>query len=433
MMAVNAPPARVTQAPDWKPQQEDTMVIRRDEPRALVKEETAFAHALMNVRRSWAGGTEDMQPWGPADFDPNPLVIHDLNGEPLFYDFTARDEGRDIGRVRAAASRLVGSGVVAIEQGARRWDPDRAREMAQARAKEDYPGQSAKVKEFVCYCYPKIGVRVEIGGGKGERGGSVVYDVSDGSQVRTLGDDDLEGQTAYSFLDSLGPDEHAARRQRFEVEDEELEAARKLTPRLLDMDLGRGELEKAVAEFKLVSDYALFPFYSSRVIKFGPRCSPHDCFMLYAQQTNVYCAVATGQMILDFYRRYFDQDDIAAAMGTGAGGTSNTGQVTGYESLSHGCLNATYDTSALWSEAKAEIDANRPLKSGIPGHARACAGWKRQNFWIIGTQPKKWLQIYDPWPWNADICQGGAVYWEDWNAVTHTNFIYVRHETTSHS
>jgi hypothetical protein len=24
------------------------------------------------------------------------------------------------------------------------------------------------------------------------------------------------------------------------------------------------------------------------------------------------------------------------------------------------------------------------------------------------------LYIYDPWPWNADLCQPGAPYWETW-------------------
>ncbi len=409
------------------------MVLRRKDPRALVDETRAFEHALMTARRAWAGSAAGLEDWGPADFNPKPLVIYDLNGEPLFYEFSAAGEQGEVGRIKAAASRLVGSGVVTLEQGPRRWDPKDAMKMAKERVRKDYPDRKVKGQELVCYCYPKIGVRLELSGGKEDRGRSVIYDVSDGREVRSFGEDGIEGVTAYSFLDSLAAGDRETRLKRFDEEEEELEVARKMTPRLLDMDLGRGELAKAKAEFTLVSDYVVFPFYSSRVIKFGPRCSPHDCFMLYAQQTDVYCAVATGQMILDFYRRYFDQDDIATAMGTGAGGTSNTGQVTGYETLSNGCLDATYDSSADWSEAKAEIDANRPLKSGIPGHARACTGWKRQNFWIIGTQPKKWLQIHDPWPWNANICQGGAVYWEDWSAVTHTNFIYVRHSTTSHS
>lgn len=409
------------------------MVIRRQEPRALIKEDRAFEHALMAARRSWAGGTEDLQAWGDADFSSKPLLIYDLNGEPLFYEFSVDGREGEIGRIKAAASQLVGTGVVALELGQRGWDLEEARKMALERAKELYPRSKAEAQELVCYCYPKIGIRVEISGGKGQESGSVIFDVSDGSQVTQFGDDGIEGQMAYSFLDSLDAHEGHARMSRFKAEDEELDAAREKTPRLFDRDLGKGELEKAIAEFTLQSSYTLFPFYSSRVLKYGPRCSPHDCFELYAQQTNVYCAVATGQMILDFYRRYFDQTAIAAAMGTGASGTTNPGQVAGYESLSNGCLDATYDTSANWSEAKAEIDANRPVKSGIPGHARVCTGWKRQNFWIFGTQPKKWLRIHDPWPWNSNICNGGAVYWEDWAAVTHTNFIYVRHNTTSHS
>jgi hypothetical protein len=149
--------------------------------------------------------------------------------------------------------------------------------------------------------------------------------------------------------------------------------------------------------------------------------------MLYAQQTNVYCAVATGQMILDFHRWPYTQDQIATAMETGAGGTSHAGQIAGYQALSNNAFVATYDDTADWSEAKAEIDQNRPVKSGIPGHARACSGWKRQNIFSVRQPAKRWLQIYDPWPWNADLCQGGAVVWEDWDAVTHTNFVYVRH------
>lgn len=173
----------------------------------------------------------------------------------------------------------------------------------------------------------------------------------------------------------------------------------------------------------------VMPWYSSKTIRFSPRCNTPESFELYAQKTNVYCAVATGQMILDFYKYHYTQNQIATAMGTGSGGTSNSGQVNGYESLSKNCLNATYDNTANWYEARNEINANRPLKSGVPGHARACAGWRQQRIWIIGQQPKRWLKIYDPSPWNADICKGGRVYWENWNAITHTNFIYLRHRS----
>jgi hypothetical protein len=138
-------------------------------------------------------------------------------------------------------------------------------------------------------------------------------------------------------------------------------------------------------------------------------------------------------MILDFYKYHYTQDEIATAMGTGSSGTGNGGQVAGYESLSHNCLDATYDSSADWSEARNEINANRPVKSGVPRHARAVAGWRRENFTWPGRSKKRWLKVYDPWPWNANICEGGDIYWEDWETKTHTNFIYVRHRTTTHS
>ncbi len=405
------------------------MIIRRKAPRALVDRASALNQAQLAVRRAWAGGIEDLQAWGPGEFDPEPLVIHDLNGEPLFYDYTVREGKREIGRTRAAASKLVGSPVVAIERGQRGWDVAKAPAMAVAAARKAQPRREVVAREFVCYSYPKIGVRVELDGGKG---GSIIVDVADGSIVTQYGADELEGQTAWSFLEQQPPSALEEKLRRYAEAEQELDLTRKATKEMFNTAFTARERTAVRQRFVIPSDY-LFALYSSRVLKYGPRCNAHDCFMLYAQQTNVYCAVATGQMILDFYRRPFEQTAIAAAMGTGAGGTSQAGQETGYRSLSNGCLDAWHDYSAEWSEAKAEIDANRPLKSGIPGHARACAGWKRQNFFLASSTPKRWLQIYDPWPWNADPCAGGAVYWEDWDAVTHTNWCYVRHRTTQHA
>jgi hypothetical protein len=226
-----------------------------------------------------------------------------------------------------------------------------------------------------------------------------------------------------------------ARKERlWEMTDREMSAAKSDIPRMFEMGLEASDQKEIRSSFKRDLDYPSGPIViepvSQRVIQYCPHCKTHDCFALHAQQTNVYCAVATGQMILDFYRYNFTQDQVAAAMGTGASGTSNAGQADGYKKLSNYCLDAIIDETANWTEAKAEIDANRPLKSGISGHARACFGWKRQNLILPGKPQGRWLYIVDPWPWNADICKGGAIYWEDWYAINHTNFIYVRHRTT---
>jgi len=390
-----------------------------------VGRDRALAHAQLTIRRDWAAGVPGFEQWHNAEVDPRPLVLYDLNGAELFYDFTLRRGNEAVGSVRAGASRTLGSPVVAVEIGPRRWDPDRAQRAAREKAKKEHPRAKITGTALVCFSYPKVGVRVDLGVGDANR--SVIYDASDLSEITRFGPDEREGFTAWSFYQTIAEPCAGEKLHRWDLADRELEAVTRRTKNVFATAFTDREAVRLQASLVLESPYVFLPFYSSRVLKYGPRCSPHDCFMLYAQQTDVYCAVATGQMILDFHRWPFTQDQIATAMSTDASGTTNPNQVAGYESLTNNSFDATFDASADWSEAKSEIDANRPLKSGISGHARACAGWKRQNIFLVLQSPKRWLQIYDPWPWNADICQGGAVVWEDWDAVNHTNFIYVRH------
>lgn len=393
-----------------------------------VDPELALDHARLAIRRNWAGGVPGFEQWFAVELDSKPLVLHDLNGAELFYEFTARRGKQIVGSIKASASRILGVPVAAVEMGARRWDPERATREARERALANVQKGKVTGTELVCFSYPKVGVRVDVDDPQGTR--SVIYDVSDLSEVRTFGADELEGNTSWSFYAEVAEPRAEEKAQRWRLAEQELEAVRKRGRGAFATAFTDRELDKLRDLVIVKSRYPFISLYSSRVLKYGPRCSPHDCFMLYSQQTNVFCAVATGQMILDFHRWPYTQDEIAAGMNTGAGGTSNPDQVAGYESLTRNTMTATYDTSANWAEARSEIDANRPLKSGIPGHARACTGWKRQNLFLVAQQPRRWLQIYDPWPWNADICQGGANVWEDWDTVTHTNFIYVRHRTS---
>ena len=403
------------------------------EPRSPVSKERAMEHGLLTIRRAWAGEIPDFEGWGGFELDPEPLVIHDLNGQVLFYEFGVMDGKELVGSIKASASKIIGSAVPTVEFGPRGWDPGEAARAAQEKIKEGYPKANISETELVCYSYPKIGVRVYIEDPEAERQ-SVILDVADLSFVERYGADEPEGFTSWSCYE-VAERNALEREQRCELADRELEAARSETPKILAPGFTAQELPEVRETFipqpqEWKTYLEPFPLYSWRTIRFSPRCNTHECFELYAQKTNVYCAVATGQMILDFYRYYYTQEQIAVAMGTGPGGTSNSGQVDGYESLSNNCLDATYDSTANWTEARAEIDANRPLKSGIFGHARACAGWMRENFCLWPGPCRRWLKIYDPSPWNKDICEGGKIYWEDWGTKFHTNFIYVRHRTT---
>jgi hypothetical protein len=394
--------------------------------------ERARTLAVGRLRRMWVDGNDELEHLALANAAREPSVIYDLDGRPLFYDFELSDGERAVGVARAAASPAIGTGLVATELRPRSWDPKAA--IDAARKSVGKQGRDVKVTDarLVCYCYPKIGVLVTYSA-RGVKRAQTIIDVSDGLPVVNLGADEPEGSTAYSYYAKIVEPalERRSRRWARTVEDDDLVV--RAAPELLDVDRPLKLAERPKFRDALLAEYLFieWPFSQSKVITFGPRCDSHECFELYAQQTNVYCAVATGQMILDFYRWPRTQDQIAAAMGTDSGGTSQTGQIDGYESISHHCLDATLDTTANWSEARAEIDANRPLKSGIPGHARAVAGWMKTWSWSSFGYDYS-LKVYDPWPWNADICSGGAIVWEDWDAVNHTNFIYVRQRTTDH-
>jgi hypothetical protein len=409
------------------------MTQKGKEPLSPVTKERAMEHALLTFRRAWAGEVYGFDRWGGVEVDPEPLVIHDLNGKILFYEFAALDGGNPVGYVKTSASKTIGSAVPAIILGSRGWDPDTAMSGAVDQAKKLFPKAKLGDKEFICYSYPKIGVKIDLKG-EGRGAQSVIFDVASHSVVDRFGGDELEGMTSWSFYHEIVDREASLRERLWDIADKELEVARTKTPRVLEKAFtareAPGVRPTLVPQPEVVMPVTTIPFYSQQVIQYCRHCSTHDCHAIHAQQTDVYCAVATGQMILDFYRHPYTQSEIAAAMGTTAGGTSNDGQKNGYETLSKKCLAATIDLTADWSEAKAEINANRPLKSGIPGHARACFGWKRQNIALVGQIPKKWLYILDPWPWNVDLCKGGAVVWEDWDAISHTNFIYVRHRTS---
>src|SRR5690606_8958892 len=121
---------------------------------------------------------------------------------------------------------------------------------------------------------------------------------------------------------------------------------------------------------------------------------------------DVYCAVATAQMILSWHGINKSQEEIAREMRTGTDGTANDDQVRGYALLSNRSLAAELDLTASFSEATNEIhEGRRPFKSGIPGHARAATGWKTVDNSNEGSV--NWVYILDPWPVGE-----GKEYWE---------------------
>jgi hypothetical protein len=359
--------------------------------------DNAFVFALIGT----FSGMEGLKGWNGAKLYSEPLRIYDINGNLLFLEFSVIRDNKTVGVVWASASKVLGAPPVYIMQpGVRGYDPDKARSEALRIAKATYPTQDVVGTLLVCYSFPRMGIMVTLRDPKTKRETKIIIDAADYKLVPS-GDEKREGVGYWSFYGRV-PD--AVRGQRIE---EYNKFHNQLVPAMKQAEVNsEGTLDEVVfRRFILVVR-----------INCTTRTVP---LTLHGQETNDYCAVATGQMILQYHGYNYTQAQIAPAMDYHPGGCGQDGQVSGYESLSHGNLDATADGTADWSEAKAEIDAGRPLKSGIIRHARACAGYSSCS--IFGWLFSQSLYIYDPWPPHA-----GEIYWERWDEVTHTNWIYVR-------
>jgi hypothetical protein len=391
---------------------------RYPESKYPIPESEAVAYASIGVLKNAAAGIPGAAHWAAGAVRKTPLRIHDINGELLFYDFEVARGSEVFGNIRVAASQVLGASVIATELGTRLWSFDEAVKKLAPKVRREYPKARGSTPKLVCYSYPKLGVMYETG----ESPPRVIYDVSSLTQVPEKPErEDAEGFHAWSFYDSLSDDERKARLARFRKGEKDLTG--------LSASI-RKELVAARTLAPLVDRVAVV--FSRNITKLLEYCShyghtharSHHCFVLHGQQVNDYCAVATCQMILCYYRYYYTQDQIAPHLGYNAGGGCPPDQSPGYRSLTCNHLDSSFDGSPTWEKGRDQIDLRRPFKSGIPGHARAGAGYSFVRWTFGGGVTDKRLYIYDPWPWNANYALAGAVTWEDWDAIAHTNYVY---------
>ena len=389
----------------------------------FIPREEAFANALLEAAKFSL--SSDFAKRKILTLKPRATEIFDPNGQLLFYDFALQSGRTHIATIRAAANSKVGSTVVSVRLGAQKWNLA----ISKKRISEILSTKFSKFKVsktlLVCYSYPKIGLMVTLTNGKETL--EVIFDISDFSIIPDKPqNENLEGVFSWSFLDSID-------RKSVEERKKKYLGSAELTKKVFDGESGSEKIYQ-LTDIRNVIDISqlVLNTRSEKELQFCTHYrhneqGSHHCFILHAQEINDYCSVATAQMILCYYRYYYSQDQIAPSLGYSSGAGCPTDVSAGYEALSNNHIQATFDSSATWTEAKNQIDQLHPMKSGISGHARAAAGYSRNIFMILGsTNNDEKLLIYDPWPWNADLKVGGDVYWEDWDSITHTNFVYTR-------
>lgn len=376
-------------------------------------------HAGLSVIRSVMAKMPHMSRWEEGKLAKTPTRIYDLNGSLLFFDYSVKKGKELLGTVRIAASKVLGATTIAYELGPRHWNYKAAVKKLRVTLAKKYKTKRIVSTKLICYSYPKIGVMVNMKTKRNVRT-RLIFDIASLTLVPEE-KPDVEGAVAWSYYANIKDKARASGLKSFaKLDKARLQIPTKIRKNVLKRDPISAITKKLIwpIKFQHVRELGFCSHYRSTEAR------SHHCFVLHAQQVNDYCAVATCQMILCYYRYYYTQDEIAPACGYSSGCPADSS--AGYETMSNNHIEATYDSSANWSEAKTELDKLHPMKSGIPGHARAVAGYSHlQHLFPVKITDRK-LLIYDPWPWNADYKLGGSVYWEDWSSTTHTNFIYTK-------
>lgn len=385
-------------------------------PEHFIELEHAARHAATHMHMGILTNTPGMTKWRGANLGESTL-IYDLNGLPLFYDFPVLSGQREqVGTIRASASRVLGVPIPTSYLGGARWNVSRAILWAHKYVESELKGRVIN-SQPVCYAYPKLGIAVNWEDPK-DRVQRTIIDVGDYSVVSEKVEPELRGPGAFSVYENIPENEVPAAIKKFSLYDnlvEELQERAKLD---LAVSLEYDALH--AVQMGLVE---MIPFYTTKRLTFCTHSYTHECFRMHGQETGFWCVVATGQMILDFWRFNYPQSDIATEMGTTAGGTGYTGEVNGLESLTCSHFDAQTDFSPTFNKVKTEIDANRPFDYSYSYHAMACAGYRQQNITLLGTTPEQSVYLYDPSPVNV-----GTIRWETWGAGFSAidGFVYLR-------
>ncbi|HIH96294.1 MAG TPA: hypothetical protein HA348_02180 [Thermoplasmata archaeon] len=343
-----------------------------------VNEDTAWMHAREYLTQFVADELPGLEDWDGAQVEKKPVTVYDIHGKKLFYEFTVTKEGRAIGEIEIAASKVLGSslGRVILRPP---LDRETAAQKAMEVAEKEYHDYKIQSTKPVCYSYPKEGVMVTLAKPEAKEEKMVIIDVYSASVV-PLKEPEKEGELgAWSIYDKLSAEERAKGIEKWDSDAE-----------FIADQLSNGILDNGDR---------------------GSRGSKTLSVPLYAQQYSNYCAAATGQMIAKYYGTTHSQSYVAGYMGLtpGGGGANDSAQLNYYHSglWKYG---SHREDSPSYSVTKSEINANRPLKSGVPGHARCCRG-----YYDTGSL----IYINDPYG-------NGYTYWEPWSLRTHTIDIHVK-------
>jgi len=367
------------------------LFVRSKAKRPGQERELAPSKALFSFKALPRDVFRDAPPW----FNWSSRQIYDVDGLLLFRDHTLKLDSDNEIQVRAAASDLLRTPVWSVRAG-KAWDIDGLIAKALTVIKETTDlepilVEGEKTVRLICYGYPRLGIPCR---SQTQPSLKFVMDLWDlvlipvGPTEQNAPPESVK--TIWSPYDWVARPTIGHFRSRFQIN-------LALLPELPETIEG---LPRAIrtARAAIIEEQTTNPELT-----------------LIGQQTNFFCAPATAKLILEHHGISKTQDQIAAAMHTLPTGTRPEDQVRAIPGLTRWSFDGRLDNTTSFSEAKDEIRANRPFKTGTATHARACGGFK------VEQGGKEWLYLYDPLPSNQ-----GCIYFENWEADHYLDYMYVR-------
>ena len=313
--------------------------------------EKAREHATITLSEFMAAGSPGLKntDWNGATINPDPLIIHDINGKKLFYQFSVEKEGKSVGSIKTSASKVLGESIRTIGLKPLILDSDVALQTAKKNAKENYKNSEITSTTLVSYSYPKIGIMVQLRDLNTNKEQRIFVDAYDYSIIPDRIPENNESGV-WSLYDNISNDEKVKRISAWEENDKKFR-----------------EIVEKKRSNGIEGSKTLVTMQSLNVLDVP----------LFAQEQANYCAPAVGQMITVYHGDYYIQDLIAYLMKTTSTGTYISNQTKYYKDVV-GATNSNFYTPVVWQDMVNMIDASRPFASIISSpvmHVRTGAGY----------------------------------------------------------
>lgn len=328
---------------------------------------TAREHATITLLEFISKGLVDEE-WRGGTIDPKPTIIYDTNGKKLFYQFAVVKNGRVIGEIKTAVSKVVGISVISIGSSDSKLVLENFDSQIKRVMDDRYKSYNVVSKKFLAYSYPKIGILIQIEKPDKSDTKEIIIDAYSFELIsdnKVLIDTDSGIISFYKQMDKLSIDERIADWDR---ENQYISGLQQKI-QSLGMDLSDAHIMENDLTISQIQNV-----FSSRAVESGQISG----FTTSGQvRTNInYCSIATAQMISKKYNVDRTQDDIAQKMSAYPNGGPTADNEQAYYRNYLSFPTATYRMGFPgYNKIKSEINAGRPLKIGLNGHSKALFGY----------------------------------------------------------